>query len=496
MNIDDRGQQAAEGLQSAVTNVPIPPSPAVIAAGLIKKPAASGWIRNLEWSAGLAVIVLVLGFASGGGILDFATGQFANSESDGLSGVGAIALDSNYSVQIADPADGTAVDDEFVIVSVDASEGLTVSINGEPTRLVGGLWKAEIRVSDGWNTLRTEGRLGETVVAEHEVQLHLGELPTTTTTEAPATTTTTTEAPAVTTTTEAPATTTTTTEAPSTTTKPKPVPTTQPETGHEIVITSPSGGYETDDESITVTGTSSGQGTFKLYSDGQWYEFQPSGNGNWNHQVSLAPGWNTVYAKIFVDGEKVAYDTIEVYRSSGEIISYSMNITSPADGFSTDAHEISLSGTSTAGDGDTFLYVDGTQYPFVPDGNGNWTGGVDLSPGWNTIYAKVYVDGQKVAYDAIEVYREAPLADFTVNRVHGSSTTPSDTYYGLATPGGEVKVYSDHGYVITTADGSGNYEVALTFEGAPVGEEFSVCVKDLDTGRHQCVGFTLLATES
>lgn len=490
MNIDDRGRKAAASMRTAVNKVPIPPSPQAIAAGLAKKASSSGWVRSLEWSAGLAVLILILGFATQGGLMDMVAGQFASSSDGELGEVGAdaLAVDGHH-VVIVDPVDESVQIFGYAIVSVEATPGLEVLVNGSPTYLVGGVWKAEVVLDDGWNEIVAVGRIDGEVVADDAVSVHVGTISPSTTEPEPTTTTTEVEPEPTTTTTTEPKPETT------TTTKPKVTTTTKPVSDRAIHITSPAKGFETAEAVITVAGTSTGEGRFTLYVDGAWYEFVPNDAGNWEQNVELAPGWNTVWAKIYVGDTKVAYDTIEVYRSSGEVVDYAISITSPTNGFETDAESLLFSGTATPGAGDFVLYVGGAQYPFEVDVEGHWSVLAPVSPGWNTVYAKMYVGGDKVAFDSVEVYRVVPLSDFTATQVNGSSTIASDVFWGLATPGGEVKVFSEYGWVVVGADLEGNYEAVVSFEGAPVGVEFSVYVKDLATGRKIFFGFTLLAPE-
>ena len=491
MNIDDRGRKAAASMRTAVNNVPIPPSPQAIATGVAKKASPSGWIRSLEWSAGLAVLVLVLGFATQGGLMDMVAGQFASSGDGELAEVGAdaFAVDGHH-VVIVDPVDEPVQIFGYAIVSVEATPGLEVLVNGSSTYLVGGVWKAEVVLDDGSNEIVAVGRLEGEVVADDAVRVHVGAVPPSTPEPEPTTTTSEVEPGPTTTTTTEPK------PEPTTATKPKVTTTTKPMIERTIHITSPAEGFETADAVITVAGTSTGEGLFTLYVDGAWYDFVPNDAGNWEQNVELAPGWNTVWAKIYVGDTKVAYDTIEVYRSSGEVVDYAISITSPTNGFETDAESLLFSGTASPGAGAFVLYVGGEQYPFEVDVEGHWSILAPMGPDWNTVYAKMYVGGDKVSFDSVEVHRAVPLSDFTATQVNGSSTIASDVFWGLATPGGEVKVCSDYGWVAVGADLEGNYEAAVSFEGAPIGVEFSVYVKDLATGRKIFFGFTLLAPEA
>lgn len=307
----------------------------------------------------------------------------------------------------------------------------------------------------------------------------------TTTTEAPETTTTeattTTVAPS-TTTTEPKATTTTTEPKSTTTTTPKKVtPTTKPAPSYVIVITNPKGGTETDAAQIAIRAEVSSGMDISVAGTA----VTPSG-GVVEHIVGLAPGWNEIWVKGYVKGEKVAYDSVSVYRIPDE--SYAVNIVSPAPETETDGASVVVSGEATPG---LELKVAGIATPVGSDGK--WSQTVPLVAGWNEIWAKGYVDGTKVAYDTVAVYRVvAETVDFTANQVYGtcSEDPPYDVFWGTATPGHQIKVWSEYGSKQLTVGASGEWEVRVEFPGSPLDKAIPVYVKNLSTGEVHDFSFT------
>lgn len=311
---------------------------------------------------------------------------------------------------------------------------------------------------------------------------------TTTTTEAPPTTTEATTTTTTTTTTEptttTSSTTTTTTIPPTTTTTPKetkpskpaPTTTTVPKVvaaTYAITITAPVDRLETEAATLTVRATVSGAMEVQVAST----PVSPTG-GVVEATASLKPGWNEIWVKGWVDGKKVAYDTVKVYRVPDE--TQQVVIASPADGFETEAAEVTLTGTATPG---LDLKVAGTPTPVGADGS--WTATVSLTGGWNEIWAKGYVDGQKVAYDSITVKRHvAETVDFTAVQANGSSTEtpPWDEFSGTATPGHVVKVHSEYGSAATEVGDDGTWRLRVEFTTAPAGKAFGVVVKNKTTG--------------
>jgi hypothetical protein len=92
------------------------------------------------------------------------------------------------------------------------------------------------------------------------------------------------------------------------------------------------------------------------------------------------------------------------------------------------------------------------------------------------------------------LYQETPDHVFTANQQHGSSdaTPPTDHFWGTATPGHTIKVFSAYQTNTTAVDGGGNWAITVAFPGAPIGEPFDVKVKDVDTGEIFVFSFTAL----
>ncbi len=283
---------------------------------------------------------------------------------------------------------------------------------------------------------------------------------TTTTTEPRATTTT--EVQKETTTTQAPKAKATEPQKPTTTVAPKKAPTVD----HAITITSPEEGIETEAKGITLRAEVTDGLEVKMH--GVVVE---AVDGVAEGYILLEPGWNELWVKGYADGEKVAYDTVKVFRIAPEPTkepveekpAYAVEITSPASGTETDGDKVVVSGKATPGVGE--LKVHGN--PVTVAADGSWSTEVWLSGGKNEIWAKLYVGGEKVAYDTT-VVKKAVVESiaFTSHQVYGSCSEnpPYDVFHGTATPGHEVKVWTDsYGYQKVQVGESGNWEIRFTF---------------------------------
>lgn len=87
-----------------------------------------------------------------------------------------------------------------------------------------------------------------------------------------------------------------------------------------------------------------------------------------------------------------------------------------------------------------------------------------------------------------------PTADpelyLTANQKHSTveGEPPTNLYWGTATPGKKVKVYSDFGWASTTAAADGSWKLSVVFDGAPSGEHtFQVVAKLWDHPEHHRV---------
>lgn len=103
-----------------------------------------------------------------------------------------------------------------------------------------------------------------------------------------------------------------------------------------------------------------------------------------------------------------------------------------------------------------------------------------------------------------ETTTPAPQLFLTANQKHSTvdSEPPTNRYWGTATPGQKVKVYSDFGWASTVASADGTWDLVVTFDAAPAGETtFKVLAKlweypehsqefTLTTVRGEVVAFT------
>ncbi|NND85570.1 MAG: hypothetical protein HKN46_10525, partial [Acidimicrobiia bacterium] len=267
-----------------------------------------------------------------------------------------------FEVVILTPADGATIAEPVAAVFGEASEGVEVSVNGVPAVHDGsGHWVAEVPLVQGKNLLDARGYVGGDKVARDVVELQYVPISA---------------------------------EPTPTTTKPTPTTTkaTTPVVDHGVWIISPKHGSELDGSTVVVSGEST---TSPVYVNGVKATFSDA--DHWSATVPLKAGWNLIEAKAYVGDTKVARQSIEVWAGTPPT-DYAISISSPANGSEHDESTILVTGEATPG---TTVYVHGVQATFSSDTN--WSAMVNLTPGWNTIWAKAYVGDVKVAKTSIEV---------------------------------------------------------------------------------------------
>jgi hypothetical protein len=137
-------------------------------------------------------------------------------------------------------------------------------------------------------------------------------------------------------------------------------------------------------------------------------------------------------------------------------------------------------------------------YAAEVDGAGHWSIVLVLSPGankasftavdaaGNSTTASIVLDyvpptddtAEKTTKEIADEGDDPVAVDFTANQVHGSceEDPPYEVFWGTATPGTKVKVWSEYGSAKVYAGDSGEWEVKVPFTYAPVGEPFTVTV--------------------
>lgn len=469
MTFEDRAHQAAHGLHRAVGPILPPPIPG---AGVIAPAGRVFQFANLaQVAAALVVVVLAAGYFSTGGFFAPFFGEalapFHSSETtsttegdlivvpEGVESSSTTAPTSTvkenspattdapvvHEVLILSPEDGSATESGSVVVTGEATPGLHVVVNGYVAgRDDEGGWTIALELEEGWNTIVAKGFVGDVRTVSNSIDVYH---------EPPVTTT---------------------------TTKPKP-----PPAEYSLHIISPSDGGAVDGTSLLVEGESTPG--LSVYVNGKAVEWIDS--SHWKVTVPISPGWNAITAKGYQGDTKVAYHSIEVLNGEAQVVA----ITGPGDGTTVlDGSSVQVSGTATAG---LTVLVNGLSVDWLD--STTWKVNVPLAAGWNTIAAKGYQGDTKVAIDTIKVHLgEIVIVPFTVNQVYGScaENPPYETFHGTATPNGRVWVQSPYGEKSVYADGEGNFEVTIHFEGVPSGKTFEISVKDYDKHEYKYFSFT------
>lgn len=469
MTFDERARRAARGLQRAVGPIVPPPIPG---AGVLAPARRVFHLASFaQAAAALVVVVLAVGYFSAGGFFapfygealvpadtrDTATTTDAppvDIPEDPVSAsttappstvkeASPITTDAPvvHEVLILSPEDGFETEVGSVLVTGEATPDLHVAVNGHvAVRDGAGHWEIELGLKPGWNTIVAKGFVGDVRATSTSIEVYH---------EPPATTT---------------------------TTKPKP-----PPAEYSLHITAPGDGAGVDGTSLTVKGEATPGLT--VYVNGKAVEWIDS--SHWKATVPIAPGWSGITAKGYKGDTKVAYDAIEVLNGEAQVVA----ITNPADGTTVlDGSSVQVSGTATAG---LTILVNGMAVDWIDAVT--WKVNVPLESGWNTITAKGYQGDTKVALDTIKVHLgEIVVVPFTVTQVYGSGSEspPYETFHGTATPNGRVWVQSPYGEKTVYADGEGNFEVTIYFEGVPSGKTFEISVKDYDKHEYQYFSFT------
>ncbi len=471
MTFDQRAQHAARGLKRAVGAAVPPP---IVGAGVIAPPRRAPYFANIaQVAAALVVVVLAAGYFSAGGFfapffgealtpagtLDTTVTTHATLEAapdkpeapptteksppttDKESAKPpATEAPKVYELVILSPGNGYETEQGVVLVTGEASPGLRVVVNGEVAPLGdAGHWQVEVKLAKGWNGILAKGYLGDVKVAKASIEVFH---------EPPVTTT---------------------------TTKPKPA------TDYGIHIVSPADGAHVDGSTVTVKGEATPGLTVLV--NGKSVEWTDS--SHWKVSIPLNPGWNGIAAKGYKGDTKMAYHAIEVLNGTPQVVA----ITSPTDGATVlEASSVLVKGEATPG---LAVLVNGMAVDWTD--SSHWKVLIPLNAGWTGITAKGYQGDTKVAIHTIEVHRgEIVVVPFTVTQMYGSCSEnpPYETFYGTATPNGKVWVQSPYGEKTVHADGAGNFEVTIHFEGVPSGKTFEISVKDYEKHEYQYFPFT------
>lgn len=186
-----------------------------------------------------------------------------------------------------------------------------------------------------------------------------------------------------------------------------------------------------------------------------------------------------------------------------------LEITSPEDGFETEDPRIEFAGVTEPG-----ARVLAGEYEAEVRGDGTWSIVLLLSPGENrTRFVAVDASGNAAeAWVTVVLVEREPdptttttepsttttkpeepeeptttiaTVPFAANATFGecAETPPYDVYYGTGRPGLVIEVTSPYGSARREVGDSGEWDLTVFFESAPVGEHFDVVVETSDGDR-------------
>jgi hypothetical protein len=238
-----------------------------------------------------------------------------------------------------------------------------------------------------------------------------------------------------------------------------------------FAITSPRDGSETTYKVITVRGEVE-EGSHVVYGDKR---AEVEGQ-KWKINVELRLGLNELkFVAIDKAGNENA-KTLTITRIEKAPVPEGPRfaITSPENGTRTDDKVILVQGGVTPGSkvffGDQKARVDGD----------NWKIEVKLRPGQNDLWFKAIDENGNKTKASVTVWYvgEESNHEFSANQKYGScgEGTPYDVFYGTAVPGSVIEVSSPYGGGRVVVGERGKWEIKVFFEGAPVGEPFTVTV--------------------
>lgn len=144
-------------------------------------------------------------------------------------------------------------------------------------------------------------------------------------------------------------------------------------------------------------------------------------------------------------------------------------------------------GTANPGEKIKVISDYGWDYVYA-DESGNWELAVTFNPPGGTktfnVTARYYHDSSvNKTFTLTTVAPEAAAFTATQKESSVSASAPTNSYCGTGQPGHEILIWTEaHGQVSTVVDGSGNWEVDLTYSGVAKGDTFQVKAKDLNSG--------------
>ena len=178
-----------------------------------------------------------------------------------------------------------------------------------------------------------------------------------------------------------------------------------------ISISSPTSSQTFNTNTITVSGAASDNVAVNKVevkvSEGTWQIAK--GTNSWSAQVTLSPGSNTIYAKVIDTSGNIAEHSVPVNYIPSDPILPTISISSPTSSQTFNTSTVTVSGAASDNVAVNKVEVklsEGTWQ--IARGTNSWSAQVTLSPGSNTIYAKVIDTSGNIAESSITVTYNPP----------------------------------------------------------------------------------------
>lgn len=246
-----------------------------------------------------------------------------------------------------------------------------------------------------------------------------------------------------------------------------------------VAVLDPADGATVTSEKVTFSGTTE-PGARVAVGD---FDAVVDEDGRWSLLLVAAPGTNTVTFVATDAAGNAGSTTVTVdYEPAGsaegrdddrsgvdETAPTPLTATQQSDVLGSAPHTNTYTGTAAPGAKVAVVSKHGTGYGWADDA-GRWQVVVDFDPppGETTFPVTVRLHNQPDVARGFTLTTVAQASTATFTAAQQRSTLDgapyTNRYSGTAAPGEKVKVLSDHGWAYAHADGSGNWQVQVTFD--------------------------------
>lgn len=271
-------------------------------------------------------------------------------------------------------------------------------------------------------------------------------------------------------------------------------------TAPAIAVTSPADGSTSKERTIAFTGEV--EAGAKVLAGP--YEATVADDGTWRIVLVLSEGKNVVEFVAEDDAGNRAAATVTVHYEPvvAEGPTTSFTATQAWDAKTNDPPYGYYEGTAEPGSVVEVTSAYGSAAAEV-DAKGRWAtkvwfGGAPVGTHTWKVTATSKASGGSRTFSFTGTRPEAADLHLDANQKHASvaGDPPVNTYWGTATPGKKVKVYSDHGWASTVAAEDGSWKLDVAFTDAPAGQTTFTVVAKLWDHPEVSESFTLTTERS